>query len=94
MRFTYEVELDKDGNALGTRIKETGGYFAGRTVQEVQAVAEPLYPELDPEFKRNAMQSEFYDIHFNHCVRRRLEQCANGLESLSVQLHSEPAGVR
>lgn len=94
MRFTYEVELDKDGNALGTRIKETGGYFAGRTVRDVQTIAEHLYPEHDPEFKRNGMQQEFYDIHFNHCVRRRLEQCDTGLESLSVQLHSEPAGVR
>jgi len=92
VRFTYEIEHDKDGNALGVRIAETGGYFANRTIKEVQVVAEPLYPELDPEFRTNAMQKEFYDIHFNHCVRRRLEQCDN-MQSFSVRLDSEPAGV-
>lgn len=94
MRFTYEIECDRDGHPLGTRIIETGGYFAGRTIQEVLTIAEYLYPEHDPEFKHNGMQKEFYDIHFNYCVRRRLEQCDTGLESLSVQLPSEPAGVR
>jgi hypothetical protein len=71
-RFTYEAEHDEDGNILGTFIRETAGYFAGRTPAEVEAIAETLYPELDPEFKHNAMQQEFRDIHFNHCVRRRL----------------------
>lgn len=71
-RFTYEAEHDEDGNILGTYLLETAGYFAGRTPAEVQAVAETLYPELDPEFKRNAMQQEFRDIHFNYCLRRRL----------------------
>lgn len=71
-RFTYEAEHDEDGNILGTFIRETAGYFAGRTPAEVEVIAETLYPELDPEFKRNAMQQEFRDIHFNHCVRRRL----------------------
>lgn len=71
-RFTYQAEHDEDGNIIGTHILETGGYFAGKTPQEVEVIAENLYPELDPEFKRNAMQQEFYDIHFNHCLRRRL----------------------
>lgn len=93
-RFTYEPELDRDGNLLGTRIVETGGYFAGRTVRELEAIAERLYPEHDPDFRYNGMQQEFYDIHFNYCVRKRLEQCDIGLESCSVQLSSEPAGVR
>lgn len=71
-RFTYEPLYDEDGSILGTVIMETAGYFAGRTPAEVEAIAETLYPELDPEFKHNAMQQEFRDIHFNYCVRRRL----------------------
>lgn len=75
MRFTYIPEYDSHGELLGTTIKQTGGYFAGYTPEQLAAVAEPLYPECDPEFKRNALQSEFYEIHFNHCLRRRLESC-------------------
>ena len=84
MRFTYIPEYDLHGELLGTTIKQTGGYFAGYTPEEVMAVAEKLYPEYDPEFKRNGMQAEFYEIHFNHCLRRRLNSCSTS------SLHTQP----
>lgn len=84
-RFTYEEVDDGYGNFLGTQIIETGGYFANVTPEEVMAIAENLYPEFDPEFKRDGMQQEFYEIHFNYCLRRRLEACSKSQHNTTTQ---------
>ena len=76
-RFTYRAEVDEDGNIIGIHLVETAGYFAGRTPGEIAALAENLYPEFHPEFKKDGMQQEFYDIHFNHCLRRLLNDIQN-----------------
>jgi hypothetical protein len=88
-RFTYRSEHDATGIIIGTTIEETGGYFAGWKPEDLAKIAE----RFTPHYSGGNMSQEFSDIYFNHCLRKELESCEAGLQSLSVQLLSEPAGI-
>jgi O-acetylhomoserine/O-acetylserine sulfhydrylase-like pyridoxal-dependent enzyme len=90
LRFTYRPEYDTHGNLIGTTLVDTGGYFANWKPEDLAKIAE----HLTPKYSGGNMSETFTDIYFNHCLRKELESCEKGLASLSVQLSSEPAGVR
>ena len=72
-RFTYIQETDADGNTIGTTILETGGYFAGYTPAEIEAVAEGHYPK----YSSNNLSETFSGIYFNHTLRGLLDATSN-----------------
>lgn len=64
-RFTYIQETDTEGNNVGTTILETGGYFAGYTPAEIEAVAEGHFPR----YSSGNLSETFSSIYFNHTLR-------------------------
>lgn len=89
-RFTYRPEYDSEGNLIGTTLVDTCGYFAGWKPEDLAKIAE----HFTPKYSSGNLSETFTDVYFNYSLRKELEACENGLASLSVQLSSEPAGVR
>ena len=67
-RFTYEPEYDTHGNLLGTTIKETSGYFAGYTPEQLSKLAESHFPN----YQSFNLTETFWAVYFNHTLRKVL----------------------
>jgi hypothetical protein len=67
-RFTYEPEYDSHGELIGTTIKETSGYFAGYTPEQLAKVAESHFPN----YQSFNLTETFWAVYFNHTLRKAL----------------------
>lgn len=67
-RFTYEPEYDSHGELCGTTIKETSGYFAGYTPEQLAKVAEQHFPN----YQSFNLTETFWAVYFNHTLRKVL----------------------